>query len=179
MNIPQPLPNAVSFGPVYYDLQQEDHFEREYQYLILQSIPPLIRYQPPIPSRVGVIPSSIKRSPIIPPTHETTTLTLKLEPPPSSFPIKQNNLSVFSGPHFLPEKYTIKPVTTFRKSYFVPTYKDDPPSRYYASPHIHQYFQAALQDGSYFESFPEYRPDDPVNFRHNYSLNPRSNSCKF
>lgn len=165
----------MSFGPLHDDMQQTEHFEREYQYLILQSIPPLIRYQPPMPSRVGVIPSSIKRSPLIPATHETTTLTHNLEPPVAT---KENNKSVFSGPHFLPEKYSIKPIAAFRQSYFVPTYKDDPPSRYYATPHIQHYFQAALQDGSYFETYSDYSIDDPVNFRHAYNLSQPSNSCK-
>lgn len=165
----------MSFGPLHDDMQQTEHFEREYQYLILQSIPPLIRYQPPMSSRVGVIPSSIKRSPLIPATHETTTLTRKLEPTVAT---KENNKSVFSGPHFLPEKYSIKPIAAFRQSYFVPTYKDDTPSRYYATPDIQHYFQAALQDGSYFETYSDYSADDPVNFRHAYNLSQPSNSCK-
>ncbi|KAI8081105.1 hypothetical protein BDF21DRAFT_451982, partial [Thamnidium elegans] len=169
-----PPSHVVSFGPLYEDMQQTEHFEREYQYLILQSIPPLIRYQPPMPSRVGVIPSSIKRSPLIPATHETTTLTHHFEP---SVPTtKENNMSVFSGPHFLPEKYSIKPMVAFRQSYFVPTYKVDTPSRYYAAPHIQHYFQAALQDGSYFETHSDYSADDPVNFRHAYNLSQPSNS---
>lgn len=169
-------PSVVSFGSIYQDMQQSDHFEYEYHAMLLHSVPPLVPQHPSTSSRVGVIPSSIKRTPLIPATHETTTLTHTLEPNHTTN--KETHLSVFSGPRYLPEKYTIKPLTTFRQSYFTPHYKSDPPSRYYVSPHVNQYFQAALQDGSYFESYSDYRPQDPVNFRHAYSLQQPRNSRK-
>ncbi|KAI7889366.1 uncharacterized protein EV154DRAFT_514890 [Mucor mucedo] len=158
-------------------MQQFDHFEYEYHAMLLRELPPLVPQHPSTPSRVGVIPSSIKRTPLIPPTtHETTTLTHILEPIADNSPKTAPNLSVFSGPHYLPEKYSIKPLTTFRQAYFTPQYKTDSPSRYYVSPHVNQYFQAALQDGSYFESYSDYKPQDPVNFRHAYNLQQPRNS---
>lgn len=156
-------------------MQQYDHFEYEYHAMLLRELPPLVPQHPSTTSRVGVIPSSIKRTPLIPPiTHETTTLTHILEPVATVS--LTPNISVFSGPHYLPEKYSIKPLTTFRQTYFTPQYKADPPSRYYVSPHVNQYFQAALQDGSYFESYSDYKPQDPVNFRHAYSMQQPRNS---
>lgn len=157
-------------------MQQSDHFEYEYHAMLLRNLPPLVPQQPSTISRVGVIPSSIKRTPLIPATHETTTLTHRLEPVTNT---TAADISVFSGPRYLPEKYSIKAVTTFRQTYFTPNYKNEPPSRYYVSPHVNQYFQAALQDGSYFESYSEYKPQDPVNFRHAYNLQQPQNSRKF
>jgi hypothetical protein len=164
-------------------MQQAEHFTHEYISMILSQIPPLVPYyhhSSHYASRVGVIPSSIKRSPIILPNmHEATTLTRKLEPSSNKTMATTNNKSVFSGPHYLPEKYSIKAVTTFRQTYFVPNYnKHDQLSRYYVTPNINHYFQAALQDGSYFESYTTYKASDPVNFRHAYSLKQPQNNRK-
>jgi hypothetical protein len=172
---------ALIFTGLNKDIQQTEHFKNAYCDIILDMIPPLVQYQPPQPSRVGVIPTSMKRSPIVlPPMHEPATLTRKLEPPTNTKNDPKTDKSVFSGPHYLPEKYSVKQVKAFRQTYFVPNYdeEEEQPSRYYVNPNINQYFQAALQDGSYFESYTNYDPSDPVNFRHAYSMEQPQNTCK-
>lgn len=175
---------APNFDRLFKDIQQAQHYKIAYYNLFAEMIPPLVQYQLQPSTQVGLIPSSIKRSPLVlPPPHEPTTLTRKLEPPPP--PITRGgrqpkaDKSVFSGPHFLPEKYSVKPVKAFRQAYFVPPppnntseeeEEEEQPSRYYVNPHLGRYFHAALQDGSYFESYTNYDPADPVNFRHAYRM---------
>lgn len=181
--IPRFRPSVVSFGPVYDNMQQSNHFQREYHDMILRSLPPLVPmdspYKKPTTSRVVAIPPNTKRSPVAPPIRETATLTRKLEPFTSAAKPKNLNTSIFSGPHHMPEKYSVKSLKTFRQKYFVPSYsEDEQQTRYYVAPDVNQYFQAALQDGSYFESYSEYNASDPINFRHAYSLDQSVNNLE-
>ncbi|KAI8971806.1 hypothetical protein BDF20DRAFT_886541 [Mycotypha africana] len=112
--------------------------------------------------------------------------------------------NVYSGPHYQPEKYSIKPVLQFRDAFFKLEHGDDDEdddedddvddededdeseeveggtnaarrglSRYFI-PNIHRYFQAALEDGSYFESYDQYNASDLINFRHAYQPQQRT-----
>lgn len=104
-------------------------------------------------STVSVIPNAKKRI-VENNYHGNTTLLKKLEPPEA---LSAESFSVFSGPRYFPEKYQIKPLADLDTSFFKQ-----------ARPSINSFFQAALEDGSFFDQYEGYHENDPVNFRHAY-----------
>ncbi|GAN06120.1 hypothetical protein MAM1_0112c05597 [Mucor ambiguus] len=128
-------------------------------------------------TRVGTVPSFAPKNQSLRDMHMgTATLALKLEP---SIPSKVSsnsqrtpfNVSVFSGPHYQPEKYTVKSRTDCGNRYFLPEHF--PPSTSetrYLMPSLDYHFQNALKDGSHFASYSEYNAEDPENFRHAYGV---------
>ncbi|KAK4512969.1 uncharacterized protein ATC70_003680 [Mucor velutinosus] len=133
-------------------------------------------------TRVGAVPSFAPKNQSLRDMHMgTTTLALKLEP---SIPSKVSsssqrtsfNVSVFSGPHYQPENYAVKPNTDYGNKYFLPEHF--PPSSSearYLMPSLAYHFQSALKDGSHFESYSDYNAEDPENFRHAYGVQHQPN----
>lgn len=141
-------------------------------------------------TRVGAIPSFAPKNQSLRDMHMgTTTLALKLEP---SIPSKVSstsqrtpfNVSVFSGPHYQPEKYTVKSSTDYGNKHFLPehfastTAASSSAEARYLMPSLDYHFQNALKDGSHFASFNEYNAEDPENFRHAYGVQHQSSQCK-
>ncbi|KAL9542513.1 hypothetical protein PS6_009758 [Mucor atramentarius] len=131
-------------------------------------------------TRVGTIPSFAPKNQLLRDMHfGTTTLALKLEP---SIPSKVSSnsqrspfdVSVFSGPHYQPEKYTVKTSTDYGNRSFLPEHF--PPNATslsearYLLPSLDSHFQNALIDGSYFQTYSDYDAEDPENFRHAYGV---------
>ncbi|OBZ82698.1 hypothetical protein A0J61_09251, partial [Choanephora cucurbitarum] len=133
------------------------------------------------PSRVGVVSSTfVSRSR---PSEEMVAGNIIVVRKPvnsnyNSTEITTHSLSVHSGPHFQPEQYRTKSSAEFEKSYTSPKKYSLPKSRYYI-PHIHQYFEAALEDSSHFKVYSQYRANESINFRHAYVVtSPADTSCK-
>lgn len=139
-------------------------------------------------TRVGTIPSFAPKNQSLRDMHfGTTTLALKLEP---SIPSKVSSnsqrssfdVSVFSGPHYQPEKYTVKTSTDYGNRLFLPEHF--PPSATslsearYLLPSLDSHFQNALIDGSYFQTHSDYDAEDPENFRHAYGVKHQPSKCK-
>ncbi|KAI8644923.1 hypothetical protein BD408DRAFT_412725 [Parasitella parasitica] len=132
----------------------------------------------PYKTRVSVIPSFAPKNQSLRNMHKgTTTLTLKPEPCiPSKVSGTQKrrlDISVFSGPHYQPEKYAIKTSTDMRNEYALPDQVSLSSGRLdskYFVPRLDDHFMSALKDGSYFESYSEYNSKDPENFRHAVSI---------
>lgn len=138
-------------------------------------------------TRVGAVPSFAPKNQSLRNIHMgTTTLALKLEPSiPSKLSYTQRspyNISVFSGPHYQPEKYTVKTSTDLRNRFLLseqfPTTNNVSESRHLL-PSVDHYFQNALKDGSYFESYSDYNAEDPENFRHAFGVKNDESPCKF
>ncbi|KAL9540306.1 hypothetical protein MBANPS3_009757 [Mucor bainieri] len=128
-------------------------------------------------TRVGTVPSFAPKNQSLRDMHMgTTTLALKLEP---SIPSKVSsnsqrtpfNVSVFSGPHYQPEKYTVKSSADYGNKYFLQ--EQFSPSTFEAKclvPSLDYRFQSALKDGSHFASYSDYNAENPENFRHAYGV---------
>ncbi|CEP16861.1 hypothetical protein [Parasitella parasitica] len=131
----------------------------------------------PFKTRVNVIPSFAPKNQSLRNMHRgTTTLGLKLEPSlPSKVSGTQKNrfdTSVFSGPHYQPDKYTIKTSTNLGEGCVLSEKSssiDHASDSKYLIPRLDDHFTSALKDGSYFESYSSYNPEDPENFRHAFS----------
>lgn len=137
-------------------------------------------------TRVGAVPSFAPKNQSLRNIHMgTTTLALKLEPSiPSKISYTQSpyNISIFSGPHYQPEKYSVKTSTDLRNRFLLPeqfsTTNNISESRHLL-PSVDHYFQNALIDGSYFESYSDYNAEDPENFRHAFGVKNDESPCKF
>jgi hypothetical protein len=130
----------------------------------------------PTTSTVGTIPSNMSSVTLNhqPSNNSPLPATLALRPtlPYSARTIEYDKGTVFSGPHHLPEKYSIQPCMDYRKRHLIPDelyYQRIKPSRYFVS-QVNPFFEASMGDASQYTSYNHYNPSDPVNFRHSYPL---------